>query len=489
MGAGPSIGILGAGAGGLAMAVRLKQAGFHDLTIFEKSERRGRDLARQHVSGRGVRHHVAPLFVLVRASEPRVEQDLRGPTGRSSPTSKASPTRFGIRPHLRLGTPIAEARWDDTARRWKLTAETGELFEVDVLVSALGMLNLPALPGHRRPRRLRGHDLPLGPLEPRRGSGRQADRGDRDQGERRAVRPRDRRNPPRRCTCSSAPRRGSCRRRCGRTRPRRSRSSGAVRWRCASTAGRSSLSSNGTRRSTRPIRGPPSGRAGTTVCCAARSRTTKTSAPRFTPDYAIGCKRLLPSNTWFPTFTRPDVELVTDPINRVTKSGVRDRRRPRARGRHDHPRHRLPRHRVPGRRGRVRARRAPPARRLGRRRRGVPGYDRQRLPEPVRHPYGPNTNQGGGSILFVLEAQAHYITRAVRTLARRRVAAMEVRASAQRRFNDRLQQAMDGTVWLDCHSYFRAPNGRVTTQRPYPARRYWLETRRLRTRDYDLLPR
>ena len=41
-----------------------------------------------------------------------------------------------------------------------------------------------------------------------------------------------------------------------------------------------------------------------------------------TPDYRIGCKRILLSNDYWPTFARPDVSLVTSPIARVEPDAV-----------------------------------------------------------------------------------------------------------------------------------------------------------------------
>ena len=43
---------------------------------------------------------------------------------------------------------------------------------------------------------------------------------------------------------------------------------------------------------------------------------------RLTPSYRLGCKRILPSNEYFPALARPNVELVTDGIERITPNGV-----------------------------------------------------------------------------------------------------------------------------------------------------------------------
>jgi hypothetical protein len=91
--------------------------------------------------------------------------------------------------------------------------------------------------------------------------------------------------------------------------------------------------------------------------------------------------------------------------------------------------------------------------------------------------YGPNTN-GVNSILFMHEAQASYITKVLRMMRRRRLGSIDVRPNVLRRYNDKLQAAMQGTVWLaGCNNYFAAPSGKVVTQLPFTAGEYWLRTR------------
>src|SRR5690348_15276854 len=43
---------------------------------------------------------------------------------------------------------------------------------------------------------------------------------------------------------------------------------------------------------------------------------------KVTPDYTIGCKRILPSNDWYPALARDNVELVTDPIAEVRERSI-----------------------------------------------------------------------------------------------------------------------------------------------------------------------
>lgn len=103
--------------------------------------------------------------------------------------------------------------------------------------------------------------------------------------------------------------------------------------------------------------------------------------------------------------------------------------------------------------------------------------------------YGPNTNVGSNSVLFMLEAQAHYIVRALAHLRRRGRAYIAVRPEVMTAFLAKIDDWMTGTVWLTrCSSYFRADNGRVVTQWPRSAGAFWKMTRRFRRSDYLFEP-
>ena len=72
-----------------------------------------------------------------------------------------------------------------------------------------------------------------------------------------------------------------------------------------------------------------------------------------------------------------------------------------------------------------------------------------------------------------------------RTLARPRVAALDVKRRVMERYNRRIQAGMDGTVWTaGCTNYFRTAAGKVVTQLPYSGGRYWLRTRFFRSWSY-----
>jgi cyclohexanone monooxygenase len=103
--------------------------------------------------------------------------------------------------------------------------------------------------------------------------------------------------------------------------------------------------------------------------------------------------------------------------------------------------------------------------------------------------YGPNTNVGSNSVIFMLEAQAHYIVRALKYMRRKRKSYVAVRTTTMTEFITRIDAWMQGTVWLTrCSNYFRAPNGRVVTQWPRSARAFWEMTRRFRPAEYTFEP-
>ena len=78
--------------------------------------------------------------------------------------------------------------------------------------------------------------------------------------------------------------------------------------------------------------------------------------------------------------------------------------------------------------------------------------------------YGPGTN--GGELVSMLEAQAEYAVRAMKRMARRRGACIEVKPRFEAPWNLWLQSKMLGTSWTMSNNYFRAPTGKIVTQWP-----------------------
>jgi cation diffusion facilitator CzcD-associated flavoprotein CzcO len=97
--------------------------------------------------------------------------------------------------------------------------------------------------------------------------------------------------------------------------------------------------------------------------------------------------------------------------------------------------------------------------------------------------YGPNTNQGANSIIYILEAGARLVASAVSRLARRG-GFVDVHPDVERRFNNRIADELEQTIWTQCDSYYRSPSGRIVTQWPHSELDYAKATWRLRSGDW-----
>jgi hypothetical protein len=104
--------------------------------------------------------------------------------------------------------------------------------------------------------------------------------------------------------------------------------------------------------------------------------------------------------------------------------------------------------------------------------------------------YGPNTNLGHNSIIFMLERQISYALTCIRTLLEDDLAWLDVRSGAQEASNERLRRELDRTVWAaGCHSWYKTASGRITNNWSGPTLRYWLRTARPDPADFTTSPR
>ncbi len=209
------------------------------------------------------------------------------------------------------------------------------------------------------------------------------------------------------------------------------------------------------------------------------------------PDYPVGCKRILISNDWYPTLLRPHVEVVNQPIARVepdavvTADGIRRPGDVLIFGTGFCTTDFLAHIPVVGEGGETLA---SVWRDGARAYRGtaVPGFPNCYVL------YGPNTNLGHNSILFMVERQLNLVLQAValQVDASRSTDAprIGVTPDAYHRDDDRTQKMMAGTAWVaNCHSWYKTASGRVTNNWPTWTVRYWYDTLRLRPNELGLL--
>ena len=187
------VAILGAGFGGLGMAIRLKQAGMDDFVVLERDEEVGGTWWANTYPGCqcDVPSHLYsysfalnPNWTRTYSLQPEIRDYLRDLTD-----------RYGVRAHLRVNCTVEQAEWDDEEGVWRLDTSDGPI-SARVVVAAPGPLSepsFPELPGHRG---LRGGHVPHRALEPRARPDRAQGGGGRHRGERdpdRAADPADRR--------------------------------------------------------------------------------------------------------------------------------------------------------------------------------------------------------------------------------------------------------------------------------------------------------
>lgn len=211
---------------------------------------------------------------------------------------------------------------------------------------------------------------------------------------------------------------------------------------------------------------------------------------QLTPDYALGCKRILRSDDFYSAACKNNVEIITGPISRVQGRFVylSDETRRQvdaiifATGfRVSEAFRTFPVRGVNGRSLRDEWRCGASAY-LGM---SVSGFPNLFLM------VGPNTGLGHNSLIFMIEAQARYISRA---LARRLgfgAEPMTVRREIQLQFNTKLQRRLRRAVWSvgGCSSwYIDDDTGTNRALWPGSTITYWLHTRRVRWRDYELVP-
>jgi cation diffusion facilitator CzcD-associated flavoprotein CzcO len=189
---------------------------------------------------------------------------------------------------------------------------------------------------------------------------------------------------------------------------------------------------------------------------------------KVTPTFLLGCKRVLRSNTYYPALASENVDLVTDPISRITPNGVVTVDRV------EHPADvivvatgfwttELPiAERVVGREGRTLAEEWSGSGMSAYKGTTVHGFPNLFMMT------GPNTGQGHTSVVFVIESQVAYLRDALRTMREQGYAAVEPRADAQRRWNAAVQRRMKRTVWNTggCSSWYLDTHGRNTVLWP-----------------------
>ncbi|HEY8518405.1 MAG TPA: NAD(P)/FAD-dependent oxidoreductase [Candidatus Binatia bacterium] len=209
---------------------------------------------------------------------------------------------------------------------------------------------------------------------------------------------------------------------------------------------------------------------------------------KLTPNYTMGCKRILMSNDYYQTLQRDNVKLVTDAIRRVTPKGIETA---------DGVMHEVDA--IIFGTGFTATDYLAPL--------DIQGLDGKLLNDVIRerpetylgitiHGFpnlylmmGPNTGLGHNSMVFMIEAQARWALQAIQKLRRDDLAYMDVDPKVQRAFNERIQAKLAHSVWNSgCQSWY-LKDGYNATIWPGFTWQYWLETRWLRPAEFRCVKR
>jgi cation diffusion facilitator CzcD-associated flavoprotein CzcO len=207
---------------------------------------------------------------------------------------------------------------------------------------------------------------------------------------------------------------------------------------------------------------------------------------QFTPDFVMGCKRILFSNTWYPALTADNAEVIAAGVAEVTQTGVID-----TNGDHREVdviiwgtgfRVTDPdiSHRVTGRNGK----------KLSELWQGSPQACFSTVVSGYPNAFvllGPNVGNGHGSVSTLVELQANYIANAITTAEQAGLESIDVKQRVQDVYNAEIQDALQGTVFNagGCSSYYIDVNGRNSSIYPWTTLRFRKDTAKFDLDDYE----
>jgi cation diffusion facilitator CzcD-associated flavoprotein CzcO len=470
------IAIVGSGFSGIGMAIRLLEDGETDFVLLERASEIGGTWRDNTYPGCrcDVPSHLYsfsfapnPNWSSTFSPQPEILDYLRDVAG-----------RYGVLPHVRFDTELESATWDEAEARWRLETSSGPL-SADVLIAAQGPLSDPSIP-----------DLPG--LESFEGTTFHSARWDHEHqldGERVAVIG----------TGASAiqfvpriqPQVGKLhvfQRTAPWIMPHPNRAMKAFERRLYNALPAAQLAMRAAiywARETFVLQFRNRRMRKLATRMAMRQLDTQVADPvlraKVTPSYELGCKRILPTDEWYPALQQPNVELVTDgiaeirPRSIVTTDGVEREVDTIIFGTGFHVSDIPITDRLRGRDGQSLAEHwdgSPRAYKGA----AVAGFPN------LFFLVGPNTGLGHNSIVFMIESQINYVSGALRTMRRRDAAVVDVLPEAEAAYNTELEQMTRGTVWVTggCESYYIDRNGHNSTIWPtftWPFRQ--------RTREFD----
>jgi cation diffusion facilitator CzcD-associated flavoprotein CzcO len=452
--------VIGAGPAGICSGIKLKDSGREDFVILEKGSGVGGTWYHNQYPGAAcdVPSHLYSFSFDRRLDWPRPYS----PQPEILSYLEQCAEKHGLLPHIRFNTRVERAEWIDSESVWRVTTDGGDVYEARILLSALGMfneLNYPDLPGldsfegtcFHSARWRQDHDL---------------------EGERVAV-------------IGSAASAVQFTPEVAKQARQLDLYQRTANWVLAKEdvpysseeleGFRSQPDITAEKRNEifqliEPILTfddekilKASDKAGREAILVVEDPEVRA---KLMPQHPYGCKRPLLSNNYYPTFNRPNVELITEGIERIDPKGVittdgklREADTLILATGFDTTRF-LSSIDVVGREG------AQLEEVWSEGAYAFLGTMVPRFPNLFMM-YGPNTNNG--SILHMIESQVGFAMQQIERIESEDLAWLEPKPDVTEAYNDALQKDIDGIeAWqADCLGYYRSPSGRIVTQWPH----------------------
>ncbi|MFI9049215.1 flavin-containing monooxygenase [Streptomyces sp. NPDC053427] len=479
------VAVIGSGFGGLGAAVRLRRQGITDFVILERADAVGGTWRDNSYPGCAcdVPSH---LYSFSFAPNPEWPRNFSGQAHIRAYLERVTDT-FGLRAHIRFNSEVRSLRWSNEELRWEIDTAQGAL-TADVVVSATGPLSDPKLP-----------DVPG--LDSFPGKVFHSARWDHDydlRGKRiamigtgasaiqivPAIQPEAgrltvfQRTPP--WVMPRADR----------------RITGVERWLHTKVPATRALRRQllwGIRELQVSAFTKRPNELGLIEALAKSHMHKVIKDPamraRLTPDYRIGCKRILLSNSWYPALARPNVDVVSSGLKEirgntlVAADGTETEADAIIFGTGFHVTDMPIAQRVTGAYGTTLAEE------------WKDGMEALRGTSAAGFPnfltiIGPNTGLGNSSMILMIEAQLNYMADFMRQLdiLGGRIA-LSARPSAVQAWTQTIQRRMQRTVWNTggCDSWYLDASGRNTTAWPGTTSEFRRVTRQVDLAEYELL--
>ena len=471
--------IIGSGFGGLGMAIKLREQGFHSFTVLERAAEVGGTWRDNNYPGAAcdIQSHVYsfsfepnPKWSRMYAAQEEILAYLRH-----------CAEKYGIRTHIRFNSEVVSAVWRERSQLWEVRTKDGAVLHARAVVSATGGLSRPSLPNIPGLATFGGktfhtaewnheydlRDKRVGVI----GTGASAIQIVPELAKTAKELTVFQRTPPWIV-------------------PKADREIGVIerqiyaRFPVLQDLYRRALFAKLDIRGVGFVLNKKILEVGERLALSHIRRQVKDLALRekVTPNYRMGCKRVLISNDYYPAIQRPNVTLETEGIAGVSTRGIvlADGRTidldAIVLGTGFHAADAVAPFRVVGRGGVVLndAWKDGAEAYLGT---AIAGFPNLFLI------VGPNTGLGHNSMVYMIEAHIAYIAGALDAIFAQNLSSVEVRPEKQRAYNDEIHPRLERAVWGTggCSSWYRAQNGRNTTLWPGFATEF-----RLRLRHFDL---